>query len=64
MNDTVKYEERKVESYNYGSDFQLLALKEKRGILKNAKTLLKLQRENDVLFARTFLVHKKRNEHK
>jgi hypothetical protein len=51
MNGTANHEERMVETYNYGSDFQLLTLKEKRGILKSAKSLLKLQRDNAVLFA-------------
>ena len=49
MNNTAKQAKYKVETCNYGSDFQLLTQKEKRGILKNAKTLLKLQRENSVL---------------
>jgi 3-keto-L-gulonate-6-phosphate decarboxylase len=51
MNDTTNHEGCKVEAYNYGSDFQLLTLKEKREVLKNAKSLLKLQRDNDVLVA-------------
>jgi hypothetical protein len=51
MDDTANHEGCMVETYNYGSDFQLLTLKEKRGILKSAKSLLKLQRDNDVLFA-------------
>jgi hypothetical protein len=51
MNGTAKQEGCKEETYNYGSDFQLLTLKEKRDIQKNAKSLLKLQRDNDVLFA-------------
>jgi hypothetical protein len=51
MNGTANHEGCMVETYNYGIDFQLLTLKEKRGILKSAKSLLKLQRDNDVLFA-------------
>jgi hypothetical protein len=51
MNGTAKREGRKVETYHYVNDFQLLTLKEKRDILKNAKSLLKLQRDNDVLCA-------------
>ncbi|MDR0290899.1 MAG: hypothetical protein LBI06_08190 [Treponema sp.] len=51
MNGTAKHEERKVETYHYRSDFQLLTQKEKRDILKNAKSLLKLQRDNDFLSA-------------
>jgi hypothetical protein len=46
MNDAGKKEGRNVEIYNYGSDFQILTPKEKRRILKNAKQLLNLQKEN------------------
>lgn len=46
MNDTGKKERCNVETYDYGSDFQFLTLKEKRVILKNAKHLLKLQKED------------------
>ena len=49
MNDTAKQKGYKVETYDYGNDFQLLSRKEKRGVLKNAKSLLRLQRENDVV---------------
>jgi hypothetical protein len=35
------------EPHNYGSDFLLLTLKEKRGVLRNAKNLLKLQKEDE-----------------
>ena len=59
MNDMAKQEGRWVETYDYGNDFQLLTPKEKRGILKNAQTLLKLQKENDVLPAP---LPQKRNE--
>jgi hypothetical protein len=51
MNGTAKQERCKVETYHYVNDFQLLTLKEKRGILKNAKSLLKLQKDNDGLTA-------------
>jgi hypothetical protein len=51
MNGTANHEGRKVETYHYVNDFKLLTLKEKRGILKNAKSLLKLQRDNEVLCA-------------
>jgi hypothetical protein len=51
MNGMAKHEGCKVETSNYGNDFQLLTLKEKRGILKNAKSLLKLQKDNDGLCA-------------
>jgi hypothetical protein len=43
----AKDKKRMTESHNYGSDFLLLTLKEKRGVLKNAKTLLKLQKEDE-----------------
>ena len=39
----------KGESYDYSKDFKILTPKEKRGILKNAKALLRLQRENILL---------------
>jgi 23S rRNA U2552 (ribose-2'-O)-methylase RlmE/FtsJ len=48
MNDSAKDGSCKVEAYNYRDDFQLLTLKEKREILKNAKFLLKLQRDNGI----------------
>jgi hypothetical protein len=51
MNGTANHEGCMVETSTYGSDFQLLTLKEKKGILKNAKSLLKLQRDNAVLVA-------------
>ncbi|GHV71609.1 hypothetical protein AGMMS49928_24180 [Spirochaetia bacterium] len=34
------------ESYDYCKDFKILTVEEKRGILKNAKDLLRLQKEN------------------
>jgi hypothetical protein len=46
MEDIVKQEEVKGEPYDYSKDLKILTLKEKRGILKNAKTLLNLQRSN------------------
>jgi len=46
MNNMVKKAGCNVETYDYESDFQVLNLKEKRGILKNAKRLLNLQKEN------------------
>ena len=55
MNDKAKQEECKGECFNYESDFQLLTLKEKRGILKNAKNLLLLQRENELLLTKDTL---------
>ena len=45
MDDIIKKEGRYVGTYNYKSDFMILTKKEKRGILKNAKRFLKLQRE-------------------
>ena len=53
MDDTARQEGRKAETYDYLSDFQILPLKEKRGILKNAKHLLKLQKEDAVILADT-----------
>jgi len=50
MKNTVKQKGSKVETYDFGSDFQILTSKEKREILKNAKNLLKLQMENNILF--------------
>ena len=44
-------ERHKVKNYNFASDFQILTSKEKRVILKNAKTLLKLQKEENVLLS-------------
>jgi hypothetical protein len=38
-------------SYDYGKDFQILTIAERRVVLENAKNLLKLQRENAVLLA-------------
>jgi hypothetical protein len=49
MNDKAEKEGVKEESYDYGNDFKVLPRKEKRGLVKNAKTLLKLQRENALL---------------
>jgi hypothetical protein len=49
MNDKAEKEGVKGESYDYGNDFQLLPRKEKRELVKNAKTLLKLQKENAIL---------------
>jgi hypothetical protein len=51
MDSTTKNEMCKVETYNCGDDFQLLTRKEKRNILRNAKFLLKLQRDNGGLIA-------------
>ena len=47
MKNTVKQKGSKVETYDFGSDFQILTSKEKRDVLKNAKNLLKLQMENN-----------------
>jgi hypothetical protein len=57
MNDTAKHEKCKVEIYNYRNDFQILTSKEKRGVLRNAKTFLKLQKENEILLAGTQSPH-------
>jgi hypothetical protein len=61
MDNKAAHESRKVENYNFKGDFQILTLKEKRGILKNAKTLLKLQKEEDILlFGSTLLPHREK----
>jgi hypothetical protein len=49
MNNKAGKEGVKEESYDYDNDFKVLPRKEKRGLVKNAKTLLKLQRENALL---------------
>ncbi|MDR2375087.1 MAG: hypothetical protein LBD96_01460 [Treponema sp.] len=49
MNDKTEEEEVKGEFYDYSNDFHLLSRKERRGLVKNAKHLLKLQRENAML---------------
>ena len=51
MKNTTKQEGGKVEHYDYGSDFQILTRKEKREVLKNAKHLLKLQKDNVAVLA-------------
>jgi hypothetical protein len=57
-----KHERLNVENYNFGSDFQILTLKEKRVILKNAKTLLKLQKEERVLISGGTPYHKSKTK--
>ena len=50
MNYTARRERINREFYYYRKDFMILTIAEKRAILKNAKTLLKLQKENaDIL---------------
>jgi hypothetical protein len=49
MNGKAEQEGTKGEFYDYGTDFQLLPRKEKRGLVKHAQTLLKLQKENALL---------------
>jgi len=51
MNDTVKKSGCNVEPYNYRNDFRILTPKEKSGILKNVKHLLKLQKDNDAILS-------------
>jgi hypothetical protein len=46
MKKSAANENNKEETYNYRDDFQILTLNEKRKILKTAKFLLKLQRDN------------------
>ena len=55
MENTVKQKDSKVETYDFGSDFQILTQKEKREILKNAKNLLKLQMENNTPTASAYV---------
>jgi hypothetical protein len=61
MNYTAQQKGYKVETYNYGNDFQFLSREEKRGLLKNAKKLLRLQRENDVVGDRNPSIQRKVN---
>ena len=49
MKDKARQAGVKGEPYDYSKDFRILTLREKRGILKNAKDLLKLQKENALL---------------
>jgi len=58
MNSTAIKDSCNVETYNYRSDFQFLSLKEKYRILKNAKYLLKLQKENNILLTDTSISQK------
>jgi hypothetical protein len=51
---------RKVEIFNFRDDFQILPLKEKRGILKNAKSFLQLQKKNILLFENTLIPYKEK----
>jgi hypothetical protein len=51
MDDTAKQEGGKVETYDYENDFQILTPKEKREVLKNAKHLLNLQKEDNAVLA-------------
>jgi hypothetical protein len=46
MKDKARKEGVKVESYDYGRDFKKLSPAEKGGILKTAKHLLKVQKED------------------
>jgi hypothetical protein len=57
MNNMVNLENNKVEKCDYENDFQILTLKEKRGILKNAKTLLELQKKESVLMSGDASLH-------
>jgi hypothetical protein len=54
MECTAKHEAVKEEYYDYSKDFTVLTPAEKRRVLKTAKNLLKLQREN-ALFADAFV---------
>jgi len=55
MYNTVNHEDRNVDFYNYENDFLILTNKEKRGILRNAKTFLRLQKENNFFLEIPFL---------
>jgi hypothetical protein len=48
-NDKAGKDGVKGESYDFSKDFQLLPRKERRDLVENAKTLLKLQRDNALL---------------
>ena len=50
MDNTVKQDDDFVEPCNFENDFQILTLKEKRAVLKNARHLLELQKK-DTLFS-------------
>jgi hypothetical protein len=50
MNNMINHERRKAYNFNFKNDFQILSLKEKRVVIKNAKSLLKLQKEEGSLF--------------
>ena len=55
MNDKAEKEEVKEEPFNYANDFLFLTSKEKREVLKNAKQLLRLQKEDtEMVFAVDF----------
>jgi hypothetical protein len=49
MKDKARQERGKGESYDYGKDFKVLTPIEKSGILKTAKTLLKVQKKTALL---------------
>jgi hypothetical protein len=51
MNDKTKKVEVNRESFDYSDDFSFLTLKEKREVLKNAKYLLRLQKDNVAMLA-------------
>jgi hypothetical protein len=49
MKYTASKAEGKEEPYDYRNDFKVLTIGEKRAVLKTAKHLLKLQKENALL---------------
>lgn len=60
MNDMSIKDSCNVETYDYESDFQFLTLKEKHEVLKNAKQLLKLQKEDAEMVADVLHCEKQR----
>jgi hypothetical protein len=49
MKNKAKQAGKKGKPYDYSNDFKVLTKEEKREIVKTAKNLLKLQKENDLL---------------
>ena len=59
MYNTARQEECNADTYNYEHDFQILTIKERRGIVKNAQAFLKLQKENGLLSEISFFPESK-----
>ena len=60
MRNTLNHEDYNVDFYDYENDFQILTNKEKRGVLRNAKTFLKLQKENKFFLEMPFFNDEKK----